>query len=363
MVAPGCRGLIRCQGQDAIAAQEQLRHAQSANAASEGKVQSLTQHNQQLQQQMRGLQVCSICVSRCTTSNFVTFLQVESQALSIQLTQLEDENAQLQREFSSSTTTGQEQLAIAGRQLQEAQEAGRASSQAAAAAQEQLRQVEALLSAAVSRVQALTLQVTHLEEQLQQSARNLETANEKISAIELQLRESQEQSRSSSQAAARALETQSSSHLLALAQQRDAALETNARCGQLSAQLAACEHRLQTAAARAAAAEKRLEEVTGETSQQLELQEKALEAVSAAHKRQHDAAMAAAEHRCELLARALEESEANACAAEARAVRAELAAETAAEAERQRERGLLTASEEWQERQLVSLGSVILSAG
>jgi hypothetical protein len=138
---------------------------------------------------------------------------------------------------------------------------------------------------------------------------------------------------------------------LSLAQQRDAVLEANTRCGQLAAQLGACEHRLQTATARAAAAEKRVEEMTGETAQQLELQEKALEAVAAAHRRQHDAAVAAAEHRCELLSRALEESEANARVSEARAVAAELSAEAAAEAETRHQRGLATISETWKEQQ------------
>lgn len=279
------------------------------------------------------------------------FLQVESQALSIQLTQLEDDHTRLGNELAASTAAGQSQLASVTLQLQDAHEASTASAHAAAAAQEQLRHAEALLSVASNRVQSLTLQVTNLEEQLKQSARHLEDANGKVSALDVQLRESQEQSRATSQAASRALETQSSSHLLALAQQRDAVLEANARCGQLSAQLGACEHRLQAATARAVAAEQRLDEMASEATQQLDLQEKALDAVSAAHKRQHDAAIAAAEHRCELLARALEESEANACAAEARAVRAELAVETAAEAERQRERGLLSASEEWQDRQ------------
>jgi hypothetical protein len=278
-------------------------------------------------------------------------VQVESQALSIQLTQLEDIHSRLERELSASTAANQEQLAIVLRQLQDAQEAGRTSSQSAASALEQLRQSEALLTVTANRVQSLTLQVTRLEEQLEQSARNLEEANTKASALDVQLRQAQEQSRTSSQAASRALEAQSATHLLALAQQRDAVLEANARCGQLSAQLGACEHRFQAATARAVAAEQRLEDITSEASQQLNLQEKALEAVSAAHKRQHDAAIAAVEHRCELLARALEESEANACAAEARAVRAELAVEAAAEADRQRERGLQSASEEWQQRQ------------
>jgi hypothetical protein len=46
------------QGRDSISAQEQLRQVQSACAAAEGKVTSLTQQNKQLQQQTRSLQVC-----------------------------------------------------------------------------------------------------------------------------------------------------------------------------------------------------------------------------------------------------------------------------------------------------------------
>jgi hypothetical protein len=53
------------QGRDAIAAQEQIRQVQSACAAAEGKVQSLTAQNQQLQLQMRNLQVFN---RRATTS-------------------------------------------------------------------------------------------------------------------------------------------------------------------------------------------------------------------------------------------------------------------------------------------------------
>jgi hypothetical protein len=45
------------QGQAAIAAQEQIRLYQSASAAAESKIQSLTQQNLQLQQQMRNAQV------------------------------------------------------------------------------------------------------------------------------------------------------------------------------------------------------------------------------------------------------------------------------------------------------------------
>ena len=48
------------QGRDSISAQEQLRQVQSACAAAEGKVTSLTQQNKQLQQQMRSLQVSSM---------------------------------------------------------------------------------------------------------------------------------------------------------------------------------------------------------------------------------------------------------------------------------------------------------------
>jgi hypothetical protein len=215
----------------------------------------------------------------------------------------------------------------------------------------------------------MTLQVTHLEEQQRQGVHNLTAAQEQLSALDQQLRDAQEQSRSTSQATARALETQSAAHILAQAQQRDAVLEANARCGQLAAQLGACEQRLQTAISRAAAAEKRAEDLTSDTAYQLEQQAQALEAVSAAHKRQHDAAVAAAgllitlyletlcsyirqsEHRCELLRRALEESEASAGAAEARAIQAEAAAAAASDAQKQHERGLQTAAETWQERQ------------
>ena len=65
----------------------------------------------------------------------------------------------------------------------------------------------------------------------------------------------------------------------------------------------------------------------------------------------HDAAVAAAEHRCELLSRALEESETIARESEARAVAAELSAEAAAEAETRHQRGLATISETWKEQQ------------
>ncbi len=236
-------------------------------------------------------------------------------------------------------------------QFQSAQEALQASSQSLATTQEQLRQAHGSLAAADTRVQSLTLQVSNLEEQQQQTLHNLAAVQQRLTTVDQQLLEAQEHARSTSQAAARAIETQSASHLLSQAQQRDAVLEANARCGQLAAQLGACEQRLHAAITRASAAETRVEEMTRESSHQLEQQEKTLESVSAAHKRQHDAAIAAAQHRCDLMARALEESEANARSSEARAVQAELTAEAAAEAHKQSERGLQTIAETWQERQ------------
>lgn len=271
--------------------------------------------------------------------------------MSIQLTQLEDELTKLEQQSSAALSSSQGELAAVKMQLQQSHDAGLAMSQSVAALQEQVRQSNALLAAAESRVQSLTLQATHLEEQKQQAVQDLEAAQEKLLVIDQQLRDAQDHSRATSQAATKALETQSAAHLLSQAQQRDAVLEANARCGQLAAQLGACEQRLQTAIARACAAEKRIEEMTTEASRQLEEQEKALDAVFAAQKRQHDAAIAAVEHRCERIGRALEESEANARAAEARAVAAESAVEAAADAQQQHERGLQTAAETWQERQ------------
>jgi chromosome segregation ATPase len=214
--------------------------------------------------------------------------------MSIQLTQLEGDYSNLERESTAAQSLSQSELAAVTGQLRSAQEAGSAVTQSLSASQEELRQTRALLADAESRVQALTLKVTHLEEQQHQGLHNLAAAQEKVSALDQQLRDAQEQSRSASQATARALETQSAAHILSQAQQRDAVLEANARCGQLAAQLGACEQRLQTAIGRAAAAEKRAEDLMGDTAHQLEQQEQALEAVSAAHKRQHDAAVAAA---------------------------------------------------------------------
>ena len=271
--------------------------------------------------------------------------------MSIQLTQLEDDHTKLELQSSAALLSSQSELAAVKMQLQQSQDAGAAMSQSLAALQEQTRQSNALLAAAESRVQSMTLQVTQLEEQKHQTMQNLEAAQDKLLAIDQQLCDAQDHSRATSQAASKALETQSASHLLSQAQQRDAVLEANARCGQLAAQLGACEQRLQTAITRAAAAETRVEEMTTETSHQLEEQQKALDAVCAAQKRQHEAAIAAVEHRCERLGRALEESEANARAAEARAVQAESAVEAAVDAQQQHERGLQTAAETWQERQ------------
>ncbi len=276
--------------------------------------------------------------------------QVDAQAVALQLTELEDEHVRLQRESSASLATCQGQLASVTRQLQDSQDVGRTTWQSFSAAQEQLRQAQSALAAADARVQSLTLQVTQLEEQLQQEVQKGSMLLGQTSALDQQLRDALDNARSSSQAAARAIETQSASHMLAQAQQRDAVLEANARTGQLAAQLGACEQRLQMATARAAAAEARLDETTMEVAQQLQAQERALEAVSAAHRRQFEAAIAAVEHRCDLLSRALEESEANARASETRAVAAELAAEEAEEAKKEHERGLRTVSESWEEQ-------------
>ena len=310
-----------------------------------------------MQQQQRSAQVLhafvTLLLTHCSTqrahvSSRTT--QIDTQAVALQLTELEEQHARLQRESSASLATCEGQLASVTRQLQDSQDASRATSLSFAAAQEQLRQAQSARAAADARVQSLTLQVTQLEEQLQQEVQKSSVLLGQISTLDQQLRDAQDNARSQSQAAARAIETQSASHMLALAQQRDAVLEANARTGQLAAQLGACEQRLQMATARAAAAEARLDETTMEVAQQLQAQERALEAVAAAHRRQFEGAIAAVEHRCDLLSRALEESETDARAADARAVAAELAAEEAEEAKKEQERGLHSVSQSWEEQ-------------
>jgi chromosome segregation ATPase len=279
------------------------------------------------------------------------FLQVESQDVAIQLKQLEELHKLAEREFSASRAEFKIQLESMQQQLQKAEDAALSANQVSAADQDELRQARALLAAESTRVQSLTLKVSNLEMQLQHSQQNLDAAREKLLAVEHQLRDTQDQSRAASQASSRAIETQSAAHLLAQAQHRDALVEANARAGQLAAQLSACEHRLQAAASRAAAAEQRLVEITNETTRQLESQEETFESVAAANKRQSDAALAQAEHRCQLMKRALEEAEAYARAMDSRAIQAETDCASAIEAKIAQERGLMTAAETWQDRQ------------